>query len=131
MGGLGWGWGNRLLCLPPRTRPLKFTIAASIPRQGAVVALDSMGLHNSGPQPDLAHQFINFMLDGKNSAELTNLIGSGNPNLDALRYIKPELAHDQAIFPDAQHLAHVEMFRDLDRMHRRILSRMWTEIKLR
>lgn len=131
MGGLGWGWGNRLLCLPPRTRPHKFTIAASIPKQGAVLALDSMVLHTSGPRPDLAHQFIDFMLDGKNSAELSNLIGSGNPNLDALRYIKPEIARDPAIFPDAQHLAQVEMLRDLDRMHRRILSRMWTEIKLR
>ncbi len=26
-----------------------------------------------------------------NSAELTNLIGSGNPNTDAMKYIKPEL----------------------------------------
>jgi spermidine/putrescine transport system substrate-binding protein len=109
----------------------KFTIASSIPKQGAVLALDSMVLHKSGPRPDLAHQFINFMLDGKNSAELTNLIGSGNPNLDALRYIKPEIAHDPAIFPDAQHLAHLEMLRDLDRNQRRVLSRMWTEIKLR
>ena len=109
----------------------KFSIAASIPREGAVLALDSMVLHKTGPRPDLAHQFINFMLDGKNSAELTNLIGSGNPNLDALRYIKPEIAQNPAIFPDPQHQAHLEMLRDLDRKQRRILSRMWTEIKLR
>ena len=36
-------------------------------------------------------KFINFMLEGSNSAELTNLIGSGNPNTDAMKYIKPEL----------------------------------------
>ncbi|MBI5435609.1 MAG: spermidine/putrescine ABC transporter substrate-binding protein [Nitrosomonadales bacterium] len=109
----------------------KFSIASSIPKQGAVLSLDSMVLHKTGPQPDLAHQFINFMLDGKNSAELTNLIGSGNPNLDAMRYIKPEIAQNQAIFPDPQHLANLEMLRDLDRNQRRILSRIWTEIKLR
>lgn len=117
--------------LDARNAGRKFTIASSIPKQGAVLALDSMVLHKSGPRPDLAHQFINFMLDGKNSAELTNLIGSGNPNLDALRYINPEIAHDLAIFPDTQHLAHLEMLRDLDRNQRRVLSRMWTEIKLR
>jgi len=109
----------------------KFTIASSIPKQGAVLALDSMVLHKSGPRPELAHQFIDFMLDGLNSAELSNLIGSGNPNLDAMRYIKPEIAQNPAIFPDAQHQAHLEMLRDLDRNQRRVLSRMWVEIKLR
>lgn len=108
-----------------------FHIAASIPREGAVLALDSMVLHKSGPRPDLALQFVNFMLEGRNSAELTNLIGSGNPNLDALPYIKPEIARDPAIFPDARHLARLEMLRDLDRNQRRALSRMWTKIKLR
>jgi hypothetical protein len=34
------------------------------------------------------------MLDGHNSAELTNLIGSGNPNRDALQYINPEIAQN-------------------------------------
>ncbi len=108
----------------------KFHIAASIPREGAVLSLDSMVLHKSGPRPDLALQFINFMLEGANSAELTNLIGSGNPNLDAMRFIKPEIARDPAIFPDAKTLARLEMLRDLDRNQRRVLSRMWTKIKL-
>ena len=58
-----------------------FRILASLPKEGAVLALDSMVLHKSGPRPDLAHRFIDFMLDGRNSSELTNLIGSGNPNL--------------------------------------------------
>jgi spermidine/putrescine transport system substrate-binding protein len=108
-----------------------FTIGYSTPREGAVLALDSMVLHRSGNRPDLAHQFINFMLDGKNAAELTNLIGSGNPNMDAMQYIKPEIAKNKAIFPDPELLARLEMLRDLDRKQRRSLSRLWTEIKLR
>jgi spermidine/putrescine transport system substrate-binding protein len=109
----------------------KFTISYSTPKEGAVLAVDSMVLHKSGKCPDLAHQFINFMLDGKNSAELTNLIGSGNPNLDALQYIQPEIANNKAIFPDPELIARLEMLRDLDRKQRRLLSRLWTEIKLR
>jgi spermidine/putrescine transport system substrate-binding protein len=108
-----------------------FTIGYSTPKEGAILSLDSMVLHKSGPRPDLAHRFINFMLAGQNSAELTNLIGSGNPNLDALRYIKPEIAANAAIFPDRERLAKLEMLKDLDRNQRRVLSRMWTEIKLR
>ena len=108
-----------------------FTIGYTTPKEGAILSLDSMVLHKSGPRPDLAHRFINFMLAGQNSAELTNLIGSGNPNLDALRYIRPEIAANAAIFPDRERLAKLEMLKDLDRNKRRVLSRMWTEIKLR
>lgn len=108
-----------------------FRIKASIPREGAVLALDSMVLHKSGPRPDLAHRFIDFMLDGRNSSELTNLIGSGNPNRDARQYVQPEIAQNPAIFPGSLQRAKLEMLRDLDRHQRRVLSRIWTEIKLR
>lgn len=108
-----------------------FRILASLPREGAVLALDSMVLHNGGMRPDLAHRFIDFMLDGQNSAELTNLIGSGNPNLDALHYIEPEIAKNPALFPGPSQRVKLEMLTDLDRHRRRVLSRLWTEIKLR
>ncbi len=108
-----------------------FSIAAAIPKEGAVLALDSMVIHKSGRHPELAHRFINFMLQGSNSAELTNLIGSGNPNADAMAHIEPNIARDPTIFPDHQALKRLEMLRDLDRRKRRILNRIWIEIKLR
>lgn len=108
-----------------------FTIDYAIPKQGAVMSLDSMVLHKSGKHTDLAHQFINFMLDGKNSAELTNLIGSGNPNTAAKPFIRPELVRNEVIFPSEDTLSRLEMITDLDHKQRRVLSRMWTEIKLR
>ena len=93
------------------------------------MALDSLVLHKSGAHPGLAHRFIDFMLEGRNAAELSNMIGSGNPNLEALRYIAPEIAQNPAIFPTNR--ANLEMLRDLDRTQRRLLSRIWTEIKLK
>ncbi len=108
-----------------------FAIDYTIPKQGAVMSLDSMVIHRSGQHPDLAHQFINFMMDGKNSAELTNLIGSGNPNRAATPFIRPELTRHPVIFPDPSTLSHLEMLTDLNHKQRRTLSRIWTEIKLR
>ncbi|HZW25129.1 MAG TPA: spermidine/putrescine ABC transporter substrate-binding protein [Gallionella sp.] len=117
--------------LDARNAQRGFRILPSIPREGAVLALDSMVLHKSGPRPDLAHRFIDFMLDGRNSAELTNLIGSGNPNLAAREFIQPEIAQNPAVFPGPEQKKRLEMLRDLDRHQRRVLSRIWTEIKLR
>jgi spermidine/putrescine transport system substrate-binding protein len=108
-----------------------FEIAYSTPREGAVLALDSMVLHRTGRNPELAHRFMDFMLAGENSAELTNLIGSGNPNRAAMAHIEPEIAHNRAVFPDPATLGRLEMMRDLDRRSRRVLNRIWTEIKLR
>jgi len=109
----------------------KFTIGYSTPKEGAVLALDNLVLHKSGPRPDLAYKFIDFVLQGENSAELTNAIGAGNPNAEAVRYIRPEITSNTAVFPDKAALARMEMLRDLDRKHRRLLNRMWIEIKVR
>lgn len=108
-----------------------FAIDFTIPQEGAVLALDSMVIHKSGQHPGIAHQFINFMLEGKNSAELTNLTGSGNPNMAAIPYIQPEIANNRAIFPDQTRQTRLEMLQELDHKQRRLLSRLWTEIKLR
>ncbi|MDP1557828.1 MAG: spermidine/putrescine ABC transporter substrate-binding protein [Nitrosomonas sp.] len=127
------GYSNDLYqaALDAKNTGRNFTIVYSIPQEGAVLALDSMVLHRSGSHPDLAHQFINFMLEGKNSAELTNLIGSGNPNIEALQFIQPELTQNNAVFPDKASLDHLEMLHELDHKQRRLLSRLWTEVKLR
>jgi spermidine/putrescine transport system substrate-binding protein len=109
----------------------EFTISYSTPKEGGVLSLDSMVLHQSGVRADLAHQFINFMLDGKNSAELTNLIGTGNPNMDAIKYIEPDIISNSAVFPDEKLFARLEMLQDFDQNQRRLLNRLWTEIKLR
>ena len=107
----------------------KFTILQGMPKEGAVLAVDNMVIHKDAPRPDLALQFMNFMLDGKNSAELTNLIGSGNPNTDAVKYIKPALLKSPAVFPDPPVAAKLEQLKDLTAAQRRLRGKMWTEIK--
>jgi spermidine/putrescine transport system substrate-binding protein len=107
----------------------KFRILQGVPKEGAVLAVDSMVIHKAAPRPDLAHKFINFMLDGKNSAELTNLIGSGNPNLDAAKYIKAELKALPAVFPPKELATKLEQLNELTPAQRRLRNRLWTEIK--
>ena len=106
-----------------------FRILQGMPKEGAVLAVDNMVIHKDAPRPDLAHKFMNFMLEGKNSAELTNLIGSGNPSLDAVKYIKPEILKNPAIFPDKAVEAKLEQLKELTAAQRRLRNRMWTEIK--
>jgi spermidine/putrescine transport system substrate-binding protein len=106
-----------------------FRILHGMPKEGAVLAVDNMVIHKSAPRTDLALRFMNFMLDGRNSAELTNLIGSGNPNTDAMQYIKPEILKNPVIFPDKAIIPKLEQLKDLTVAQRRLRSKLWTEIK--
>jgi spermidine/putrescine transport system substrate-binding protein len=107
-----------------------FKILQGMPKEGAVLAVDNMVIAKDAPRPDLALKFMNFMLDGKNSAEgVTNLIGSGNPNTDAVKYIKPEILKNPAIFPDKAVAAKLEQLQDLTGPQRRLRNKLWTEIK--
>jgi spermidine/putrescine transport system substrate-binding protein len=106
-----------------------FQILQGVPKEGAVLAVDNMVIDKNAPRPDLALKFINFMLEGRNSAELTNLIGSGNPNTEALKYIKPELLKLPAVFPPPELQKKLEQLKDLTAAQRRLRNKLWTEIK--
>jgi spermidine/putrescine transport system substrate-binding protein len=108
-----------------------FTIGFTTPKEGAVLAIDNFVLHRGGHRPDLALRFVDFMLAGDNAADVSNLIGAGNPNAAAIARIRPDIAADAAIFPPPATLQRLEMLRDFDPAMRRTLSRLWTEIKVR
>jgi spermidine/putrescine transport system substrate-binding protein len=109
----------------------KFSIGYSIPKEGAVFALDNLVMHKSGKRPDLAYQFIDFWLEGRASAELTNAIGAGNPNQASMPLIDAQIAANEAILPSPEKFRQLEMLRDYDRRLRRTLNRLWVEIKVR
>lgn len=106
-----------------------FRIQHAMPKEGAVLALDAMVIPKDAPHPELAHRFIDFMLEGSNSADLTNMLGSGNPNSAAMEHIKPEIKSMAAVFPDAQTAKKLEMLKPRDPDQLRQLNQVWTEIK--
>jgi spermidine/putrescine transport system substrate-binding protein len=108
-----------------------FTIGYSTPKEGAVFALDNLVMHKSGTRPDLAYRFIRFWLAGPASADLTNTIGAGSPNRRAMALIDPKIAANPYIFPDAESFKRLQQLRDYDRKSRRLLNRLWVEIKVR
>jgi spermidine/putrescine transport system substrate-binding protein len=106
-----------------------FRIKHALPKEGAAFGLDAMVIAKDAPRPDLAHKFINFMLEARNSADVTNLLGTGNPNRAAMDFIKPEIKAMSAVFPDEKTAKKLEMLRPMSPEERRLQSQIWTEIK--
>ena len=108
-----------------------FSVGFVLPKQGAVLALDNMVIPKKARSPELAHQFINFMLAPENAAELSNIVGTGNPNAAAQPFIEPEILAINAIFPSEEQLAQLETVAAKKSRERRLVSRLWTEVKVR
>lgn len=108
-----------------------FTVSFVLPKEGAVLALDSMVIPSTSRNKALAHRFIDFMLEGRSAAGLTNQIGAGNPNAAALEFIHPEIRGLAAIFPGRRALATLETLAPSSARERRFLNRLWTEAKIR
>lgn len=106
-----------------------FQIGYRLQREGNGMTLDSFVIHRRAPRPDLAHRFIDFMLEGPNAAEITNTLGAGNPNAAAREFIRPELLEVPAIHPDARQMARLEPLVDLDPATRRAWNAAWTRIR--
>jgi spermidine/putrescine transport system substrate-binding protein len=114
-----------------RSEGRDFTVSFGVPKEGAVLALDSMVVPRDAPHAELAHLFINFALDTGTSVELSNATGAGSPNREAIRRVAPDIAQNPALFPDQATLSRLEMLNDLDGRQRRDLRRLWADIRLR
>lgn len=110
-------------------RPFKLNF--SLQQEGNTLSMDNLVILKDAPRKDLAHKFINFMLDGKNAAELTNEVGAGNPNQAAMPNVKPEITKLSAIFPSKEALPKLQQLQDLNGKQRRELNKLWSEIKLK
>jgi len=125
------GYSNDIFqaSIDARAAGRKFSIVQSVPKQGAVLGLDNMVIDRNAARPDLALKFMNFMLEGRNSAELTNLVGCGNPNAAAVDFIHPEILKYPAIFPDQTVKSRLFQVAELTAAQRRLRNKLWTEIR--
>src|SRR5204862_4177933 len=58
-------------------------IAFRVPREGAQMSIDMLGIPADAPHPDNAHAFINYILRPDIIAAITNAVSYPNPNLAA------------------------------------------------
>jgi spermidine/putrescine transport system substrate-binding protein len=130
---LALGYNNDFFQARQRAKEEKrnWHIGYTIPKEGAVLALDNLVIHKDSPRPDLAYQFMNFMMDSQNAAELSNTTGSGSPNSAAMAQLNPDIANNLGIFPTRETMRKLEMLNNLTDDYRRARMRLWTDIKMR
>ncbi len=79
-------------------------IQALLPSTGGLMFFDTLAIPQDAKHPNNAHAFINYFLRPEVSASLTNELRYATANKASLPSVKPDIAQDTAVFPDAVNL---------------------------
>jgi spermidine/putrescine-binding protein len=99
-----------------------------IPQEGCTLSVDSLVIPASAPHPELAHSFIDWLLEAEVAAEICNTTLWSTTNRAAIPLLRPEVRESPILFPPEEQLANLEMMRDVGETTV-LLFRYWTEIK--
>jgi spermidine/putrescine transport system substrate-binding protein len=100
------------------------------PKEGAVVWVDNMAIPVKAPNAALAHKFINYILDPKVGAALSNFNHFATPNQASMAFITPADLKNPAVYPDAATLKTLENILDRGKDNR-LYSELWKMVKTR
>lgn len=101
-----------------------------VPQEGSIIWVDAMTITSQAPNPEGAHQFINFVLDADNGAQLSNYLSFATPNQAAMEGIDEEARNDPAIYPPDEVMQRMSALEDVGEATR-LYDEVWTNVKAR
>ncbi len=105
-------------------------LAYFVPEEGSVVWADQVVIPIAAPNPELAHRFIEFLLEPRAAAQLSNYNKYATPNKAAMAHVEPEDAENPVIYPPPEILDRCEYSEDLGPANR-LHDEAWTAVKAR
>ena len=104
-------------------------IQTLLPSTGGLIFFDNLAIPKDAKRPNNAHAFINHFLKPEVSASLTNELGYATANKASLAHVKPDIANNPAIFPDAAYLQKMVSPNSFTNEARQSLSQVFTLFK--
>lgn len=107
----------------------KVKVSYAIPKEGAGSFYDMVAIPKDAENVEGAYKFMNYLLQPKVMAEITNAVRFPNGNAEATQYVNKEITSDPGIYPTADVQAKLYAIADLPAATQRELTRSWTKIK--
>jgi putrescine transport system substrate-binding protein len=104
-------------------------IAFRVPREGAQMSIDMLGIPADAPHPDNAHAFIDYILRPDVIAAITDAVSYPNPNVAATSLVEREIRDDPGIYPPEamRRLLYIDL--PAPRPYERARTRAWSRMK--
>ncbi|MDH5177399.1 MAG: polyamine ABC transporter substrate-binding protein [Gammaproteobacteria bacterium] len=73
-----------------------------IPKEGAPVWFDMVAIPADAPNVDAAYAFLDYLLEPKVIADITNTVGQANGNAASLPFVKQDLRDNPSVYPSPE-----------------------------
>jgi putrescine transport system substrate-binding protein len=125
------GWSGGLLQARARGAEASVPVEVRyvIPKEGAPLWSDFVVVPVDAPHPELAHQFIDYLLEPEVIAAITNAVGQANGNAAALPMVSGAIRNDPEIYPDAEVRRRLTLDTSWSAEQLREVNRAWARIK--
>ncbi|VVP40104.1 MULTISPECIES: polyamine ABC transporter substrate-binding protein [Pseudomonas] len=104
-------------------------IAYSIPEEGSTLWLDMVVMPKNAPHERNGYAYMNYLLEPKVIANISNSIHYANPNSAADAFVDPAVKQDLAIYPPKNVMDKLFTVEDLPAAIARLSTRLWTKLK--
>ena len=125
------GWSGDMMMARDRALEANngHNIQYVIPKEGAPMWFDMLGIPNDAPHKDAAYKMLNYLMEPKVIADVTNYVTYANPNPASMKYIDSEIASDPGIYPSDETMQKLFVFKELPPKVKRYITREWTRLK--
>lgn len=122
------GWSGDILQAAERAKQAKngVQIQYSIPKEGTMVWFDMMAIPKDAANPGNAMKFMNYILQPKVAASISNYVSYANPTPSSKPYLDPSIANNPGIYPDQQHSKNFFVAKMLPLKIARVRTRAWS-----
>ncbi len=128
---LAVGWSGDFGIAKTRAAEAKngVEVGYSIPKEGALMWIDSMNLTADAPNRENALIFIDYMMRPDTIAKSTNFVSYPNGNAASRPLVNKDISEDPLIYPPADVFAKLYAISPSDQKTLKLFTKIWTSIK--
>jgi putrescine transport system substrate-binding protein len=104
-------------------------IKYSVPKEGTILWFDMLAIPKDAPDPDSAYAFLNYMMDPKVIADVSNFKRYADANAAAQALVLPEVKNDPGIYPTPQQRQALAVQLSDSPDQTRAVTRVWQKFK--
>ena len=125
------GWSGDMMMARDRAIEAKNgqDIHYVIPKEGAAMWFDMLAIPKDAKNKEAAHEMLNYLMEPKVIAGVTNFVTYANPTPKAKAFVNPDIAKDPGIYPSEETMKKLFVFKELPVPVKRYITREWTRIK--
>jgi putrescine transport system substrate-binding protein len=104
-------------------------IKYSVPKEGSILWFDMLAVPKDAPDPDSAYAFLNYMMEPKVIADVSNFKRYADANAAAQALVLPEVKDDPGIYPPPQQRQALAVQLSDSSDQTRAVTRVWQKFK--